>query len=172
LVLAGNAAKYGNIDTTKIAAMGQSCGGLEAYTASYKDDRIKLTVLLNSGVVTPANKCFLKELKSPVALFLGGPCDTANPNGIGDYDQLKVEKFKAHLDTGHLGTYGDQNGGKFGKAIVSFLEWQFRGNEKEKLRWSNPKSANSFVSDGWYNVTSTWFPAYASQSKYFNDTLV
>jgi hypothetical protein len=32
----GGAAKYGNIDTSKIAAAGQSCGGLEAYSVSYR----------------------------------------------------------------------------------------------------------------------------------------
>jgi hypothetical protein len=37
--------KYGNIDTTKIATMGQSCGGIQALSAAYHDDRVKLTVL-------------------------------------------------------------------------------------------------------------------------------
>jgi hypothetical protein len=169
-VTAGNASKYGSIDTSKIAAIGQSCGGLEAYGASYKDDRVKLTVLLNSGVIDPSKKCFLKELKSPVAMFLGGPCDTANSNGITDYDVLKVDKFKVHLDTGHSGSYGDSNGGKFGKAVLSFLNWQFKGDQKEKLRWSDPKSPNSFVSQGWYNITSTFFPAYEAKSPHFNET--
>jgi dienelactone hydrolase len=170
-VLSGKAAKYGNIDTAHIAAMGQSCGGLEAYSGSYHDDRVKLTILLNSGVIDNSRKCLLKELKAPVAMFLGGPCDTANLNGITDYDLLTVPKFKVHLDAGHSGTYGDVNGGKFGKAVVAFLEWQFRGDEKAKLQFADPKSANSFVKQGWYNITSTWFPHYEAKSPYFNNTL-
>jgi dienelactone hydrolase len=78
--MAGKGAKYGNIDTTKIAAAGQSCGGLEAYSASYHDDRIKLTVLFNSGVLDNAKTHLLSELKVPVAYFLGGPKDIAYAN--------------------------------------------------------------------------------------------
>jgi hypothetical protein len=32
----GGGAKYGSIDTSKIAAAGQSCGGMEAYSVSYR----------------------------------------------------------------------------------------------------------------------------------------
>jgi dienelactone hydrolase len=79
-VTKGSGAKYGNIDTTKIAAAGQSCGGLEAYSASYHDNRIKLTVLFNSGVIDEKKTYLLKELKAPVGYFLGGPLDIAYEN--------------------------------------------------------------------------------------------
>lgn len=79
-VMKGGASKYGNIDTTKIAAAGQSCGGLEAYSASYHDDRIKLTMVLNSGILTEGQKHLLKELKAPVGYFLGGPKDAGYAN--------------------------------------------------------------------------------------------
>jgi dienelactone hydrolase len=76
----GSAARYGDIDTTKIAAAGQSCGGLEAYSASYHEPRIKLTVLFNSGVLDQDKAYLLQELKAPVAYFLGGPKDIAYAN--------------------------------------------------------------------------------------------
>lgn len=76
----GGASKYGNIDKTKIAAAGQSCGGLESLSASYHDDRIKRTVLFNSGVVDPKKKYLLKELKYPVAYFTGQKLDGAQAN--------------------------------------------------------------------------------------------
>jgi hypothetical protein len=79
-VIKRNGAKYGNIDTTKIAAAGQSCGGLEAYSTSYHNDRVKLTVLFNSGVIDEKKTYLLKELKAPVGYFLGGPLDVAYPN--------------------------------------------------------------------------------------------
>jgi dienelactone hydrolase len=79
-VVKGEAAKYGNIDTTKIAASGQSCGGLQAYSASYHDDRIKQTIMFNSGVIDDNKVPLLKELKSPVAYFIGGPHDIAYAN--------------------------------------------------------------------------------------------
>ena len=40
---------YKMVDVDKIAAMGQSCGGLQALTASV-DDRVKTSVILNSGI--------------------------------------------------------------------------------------------------------------------------
>jgi dienelactone hydrolase len=76
----GGANKYGNIDITKIAAGGQSCGGLQAYSASYHDDRIKLTIMFNSGVVEDKKAYLLKELKAPVAYLIGGPKDIAYNN--------------------------------------------------------------------------------------------
>ena len=76
----GSAAKYGSIDATKIATAGQSCGGLEAYSASYHDPRVKLTVLFNSGVIDDQKTYLLQELKAPVAFFLGGPKDIAYAN--------------------------------------------------------------------------------------------
>jgi hypothetical protein len=171
-VLSGAASKYGNIDTSNIAAAGQSCGGLSSYSTSYHDDRVKLTVLLNSGVTEPTKRCLLKELKAPVAMLLGGPCDIANKNGVTDYDFLTVPKLKAHLDSGHMGTYDSTNGGKFAQAFVALLDWQFKGNETQKLRFSDPNSPNSFVKDKWYNITSSWFPQYESKSPYFNETYV
>jgi hypothetical protein len=72
--------KYGEIDTSKIAAVGQSCGGLEAYSASYHDDRVKLTILFNKGVLEDKRMYLLQELHAPVAYFLGGPTDIAYQN--------------------------------------------------------------------------------------------
>jgi dienelactone hydrolase len=69
--------KFGAVDTGKIAVAGQSCGGLEAYSASYREPRIKATILLNSGVIDADKVYMLQELKAPVALFIGGPKDIA-----------------------------------------------------------------------------------------------
>jgi hypothetical protein len=79
-IVKGGASKYGNIDTTKIVAAGQSCGGLEAYSASYHDNRIKLTLVINSGVLNENQKHMLKELTAPVGYFLGGPKDAGYLN--------------------------------------------------------------------------------------------
>jgi hypothetical protein len=55
-----------------------------------------------------------------------------------------------------MGTYAAPNAGKFGRAGVAFLEWQFRGNEEAKEMFLNPASDSSFVKDNW-NVTSKSF---------------
>jgi dipeptidyl aminopeptidase/acylaminoacyl peptidase len=79
-VMKGNGAKYGNIDTARIAAGGQSCGGTEALSISYHNDQVKLTFLVNSGALNPNSRAWLKELKYPVAYFNGGPKDIAYKN--------------------------------------------------------------------------------------------
>jgi hypothetical protein len=76
----GDAGKYGKIDKDKIAVSGQSCGGLESYSAAYHDDRIKFIGMFNSGLVNPAKTCLLKEFKVPIAYFVGGPRDIAYEN--------------------------------------------------------------------------------------------
>jgi hypothetical protein len=53
---------------------------MQAYSASYHDDRIKLTILFNSGVVDEAKVYLLQELKAPIAYFIGGPLDIAYKN--------------------------------------------------------------------------------------------
>jgi hypothetical protein len=57
-----------------------SCGGLEAYSASYHDSRVKTTLICNSGVIDEEKKYLLAELKAPVAYFIGGPKDIAYKN--------------------------------------------------------------------------------------------
>ena len=71
------AKKFGNIDVSRLTVMGQSCGGMEAYSASYKDSRVKLTVLFNSGTLDGSKREMIQTLQAPVAYFSGGPSDMA-----------------------------------------------------------------------------------------------
>jgi hypothetical protein len=67
------AKKYGNIDTTKIVAAGHTCGGLEALSATYRDPRVMMTLVFNSGISDDMTREKLKELSKPVAYFEGDP---------------------------------------------------------------------------------------------------
>jgi hypothetical protein len=74
--LAGGAkGKFGQVDTTRIAAAGHSCGGLEAMSISYKNPNIKLTMMFNIAIFQDDRRYLLSQLKSPVAYFMGGPKD-------------------------------------------------------------------------------------------------
>jgi hypothetical protein len=79
-VVKGNAAKYGNVDIDNFITAGSSCGGLEAYSAAYHNDRVKLIGVYNSGVIDVKKKGLLKELKASVAYFQGGPLDPGYAN--------------------------------------------------------------------------------------------
>ena len=50
-------------------------------STSYHDDRIKLTLVLHSGVIEDSKAYLLKELnKYPIAYIIGGPKDIAYNN--------------------------------------------------------------------------------------------
>jgi hypothetical protein len=71
--------QWAHLDKTKIAAAGQSCGGIQAYSASL-DPRVKLTGIFNSGLISAGNTKLFSQLHGPVGFFLGGPTDIAYEN--------------------------------------------------------------------------------------------
>jgi hypothetical protein len=75
-----------------------------------------------------------------------------------DYKLLNagLPTYKASLDTGHGGTYSATNGGKFGKAVVNYLQWQWRGDAAAKAILIDPKSTGSLVSDKWVVEYKNW----------------
>jgi hypothetical protein len=67
--------KYSEVDMAKIGAGGQSCGGVEAYSASIYEPRVKALGIFNTWVTNPGRRWMLKELKQPVAYFYGVAAD-------------------------------------------------------------------------------------------------
>ena len=136
---------YNRIDTTKIAVMGQSCGGLQALAVSH-DPRVTTTVVMNSGALpadskspaigqTAGNKESLKRLHGPTAYIIGGPSDVAYPNAEDDFARITtVPVFKANLNVGHGGTYRQPGGGWFGEVAVAWLDYQLKGST-EAAKW-------------------------------------
>jgi dienelactone hydrolase len=75
-----NQGKWANVDKTKVAVAGQSCGGLEAYTVG-TDKRIKTIGIMNSGQFSEsATNTVAKSVTKPIFYFLGGPGDIAYKN--------------------------------------------------------------------------------------------
>ena len=136
---------YNKIDTTKVAVMGQSCGGLQALAVS-DDPRVTTTVVMNSGALpadskspaigqTAGNKESLKRLHGPTAYIIGGPSDVAYPNAEDDFARITtVPVFKANLNVGHGGTYRQPGGGWFGEVAVAWLDYQLKGSA-EAAKW-------------------------------------
>jgi dienelactone hydrolase len=136
---------YRKVDTTKVAVMGQSCGGLQAIAVSH-DPRVTTSVIWNSGVLpatgtsparnlSRATKDSLDRLHAPIAYFIGGPTDVAYPNAEDDFARItKVPVFKANLNVGHGGTYRDPGGGWFGEVAVAWLDWRLKGRD-DAARW-------------------------------------
>lgn len=125
------------IDEGQIAAMGYSCGGLQAVELA-ADPRIDTVILNNSGVFPDGasrirnlqvDKSALEHLHSPVLYILGGPGDVAYRNGMSDFHDIdRVPAMVANIDTGHAGTFFDPNGGAAAQVAVAWLDWQLRRN--------------------------------------------
>ena len=75
---------YGKVDSTKIATMGHSCGGLEGMSVSYHNPDVALTMMFNIATFQDDKRYLLKELKAPVAWFVGNPSDMGHEN-VRDY---------------------------------------------------------------------------------------
>lgn len=132
---------YGKLDTSKIAVMGQSCGGLQAIVAAH-DPRVSALGVWNSGLFSKdglalriaaadAPKSILKTLKVPVIYVTGEPSDVAYNNADDDFSRIEgVPALRVWREkTGHTGTYREPNGGAFGKVAVAWLQWQLKGEK-------------------------------------------
>ena len=138
---------FDRIDTSKIAMMGQSCGGLEALHAG-DDSRVTTVVSWNSGIFDVGNlggatKADLQELTAPTLWITGGPLDVAYPQSVSDYALVPdhVPAVLAHYDlsdrgaalTGaHLGTYLESRGGVYGEAAVLWLDFMLKDVEANR----------------------------------------
>lgn len=129
---------HGKIDTSMVAAMGMSCGGLQAIEISF-DPRIKTTVVCNSGVLpTPSTmaampalkKEDLKKLHGPVLYIMGGPSDIAYKNAMDDFARIDhVPIVMTNLDVGHGGTYRRPHGGEYSPVAIAWVDWHLKGKK-------------------------------------------
>ena len=135
---------FNKIDISKVAVMGQSCGGLQALEVS-TDPRITTTVVCNSGIFNDAppaqlpslpvlKKELLQQLHGPVIYILGGKTDIAYGNGTDDFSRItKVPAVMMNQEVGHGGTYNQPHGGAFAIAATAWLNWQLKGDKKSSL---------------------------------------
>lgn len=128
---------YGRIDTAKVAVMGQSCGGVQTMAVA-GDPRITTLMIWNSGVgMIPNNPTdpakVLASIHTPVAFIYGEArqdiAHRASEMNVAALDRAPV--FGAWQDgMTHLGTYGQKDGGFFGKIAVAWLDWRLKGDER------------------------------------------
>ena len=129
---------FGKLDTTKIAASGMSCGGLQALEVA-PDPRVTTAVICNSGILgSPGGgmggmprltKDHLEKLQTPTLYILGGERDIAYNNGMDDFRRINhVPVFAANLNVGHGGTYARKHGGDFATVATAWFQWQLKGD--------------------------------------------
>jgi acetyl esterase/lipase len=139
----------GKMDLSKVAAMGMSCGGLQAIQIS-SDPRITTTVVCNSGVLPqlsplpgmpPLAKEALEKFHGPVLYLMGGPSDIAYRNAMDDFSRVHhVPIVMANLDVGHAGTYARPYGGEYTPVALAWLDWRLKGSKEASLSFLDETS--------------------------------
>ncbi|MDA8745671.1 endo-1,4-beta-xylanase [Rubripirellula amarantea] len=129
---------FGKVETTKVAAMGMSCGGLQAIEIS-GDPRITTTVVCNSGILPTRSplatmpnlsKDNLKKFHGPVLYIMGGPSDIAYDNAMDDFSRVDhVPIVMTNMDVGHGGTYWRPHGGEYAPVALAWLDWHLKGKQ-------------------------------------------
>lgn len=135
---------FHRLDTTKIAVMGQSCGGVQALAVA-GDPRITTLMIWSSGVgMIPGNPPdpdrVLASIHTPIAFIYGdAEHDVAHPASLMNVAQVKVPVFGAWQDgMTHLGTYGQANGGFFARIAEAWLGWRLKGEQGEAKMFVGP----------------------------------
>lgn len=159
----------GRVEVSKVAAMGMSCGGLQAIEIS-GDPRIRTSVVCNSGILpTPSplkgmpglSKEKLKDYHGPVLYIMGGPSDIAYKNAMDDFSRVgHVPIVMTNLDVGHGGTYAKPHGGEFTRVALAWLDWQLKGL-KEKAHFFLGENSELRQDPKW-KVETKNFPENAS----------
>jgi len=134
---------YKHLNTSKIAVMGQSCGGVQAIEVA-ADARVTTAMIWNSGLFAqPSNmgggktlsKKDLESIHVPVAYISGDSTDIAFNNSNADFEYLKsIPAFRGwERGIGHGGTYNQPNGGEFAGIAVAWLNWQLKDDQKAAM---------------------------------------
>lgn len=149
---------YNAIDTRNVAAMGQSCGGGQALIlGSSQDQRIRTTVVLNSGVAYlddgkewMVGKDALQDLGGPIVYIVGGKGDVAYANAADDFQRItKVPVALCNLNVGHGGTYGQAHGGSFADVTLLWLDLQFKGKKENEKVFRYSELPAYLKKEGW-----------------------
>lgn len=137
---------YHMIDADKVAAMGSSCGGLQAISISF-DTRIKTVIMKNSGTFpndNPMSKEFitkdeLKEVKVPVMYVVGNETDVAFPNAMDDFERINhlPVAFCSYNLVGHDGSDRHPHGGEMATVIINWLDYYLKGIESGKITFTD-----------------------------------
>lgn len=140
----------GKLDLHNVAAMGQSCGGLQALALA-SDTRIKAFGIWNSGALDNTelasriagafvSKKTLDEIRVPALYVTGDSSDVAYLNAEDDYKRLisspVVRMWREN--TPHQGTYREPGGGAFSEVGVAWLKWQLKSDQQAAKFFQGP----------------------------------
>lgn len=120
----------GKIAVSRVAAMGQSCGGSLALALA-ADPRVTTVAVLNAGVAADGANT-LAALHGPALLVNGHERDFAMAASRAAFDAIQnVPAFyAARHGAGHTGTMFHRGGGELANVASSWLRWQLKDDEE------------------------------------------
>ena len=150
---------YQSLDTAKVGAFGYSCGGLMAYGASLNSTRVKASIIMNSGMLS-RDVTAINKLHAPIAYVCGGTGDMAYVNGERDFNDLGhlPTVFANVTNAGHGGTYGNDNGGEYGKFAVAWFNWWLKDDTGATGRLKFVGDTKAFNSGAWSPMKAKKLP--------------
>jgi len=153
---------YGKIDTEKIAAGGQSCGGAQVMNVA-ADPRLKTYIMYNTGIgdmsMNGCSKENLVNFHGPVIYVIGDDEDVAYANAVKDFARIKKTPvvFANLTDGGHMGTFAEPFGGSFARIAIQWLDWQLKGRVSNSVVFLNDQLENY---PGWTIQRKNFSPIY------------
>lgn len=132
---APKSALYRRVNPRKIAALGHSCGGLQALAVASRDPRVTTTVLMNSGVWNKGpgglpgadvTKASLANVRGSIAYLSGDASDPAAENSRDDFDRIKhvPALWAYHAGTGHGGMFWKRGDDEYARVASAWLRWR------------------------------------------------
>jgi hypothetical protein len=78
--------------------------------------------------------------------------------GESDYRDLPhgLPAVKAIIDSGHMGTYTQRNGGKYAKAAVEYFKLVLKNDQRAKSMLVGEKKNSVLIKDGWEITAKNW----------------
>jgi hypothetical protein len=77
---------------------------------------------------------------------------------MDDYEKINgVPVAMINHNTGHGGTYNEENGGANAQVVVNWLNWQLR-NDAKSARWFVGEDCGICTRDGWTIQRKNAFP--------------
>lgn len=148
---------YHTVNTDNVAAVGYSCGGVQALVmGTLGDKRIKTVVGMNTGIFKEEGplsgmiqKADLQKLTTPIIYMVGGEADDAAPNGRDDFRVINHVPvvLATYPSVGHLATYQDYQGGAFAQMATAWLDYQLKGDKRYENLFRYSDKGNDFK--GW-----------------------
>jgi dienelactone hydrolase len=145
----------GKIQSSRVAVMGQSCGGALAITLG-ADPRVVTIGVFNSGVQAREPDP-LAQLHGPVVLVNGGERDFLMGLSKATYEAIgKLPAFYgSRHGAGHTATMYHPGGGEFANVATNWVLWQFKGDAKAGAMFVGAKCA--LCTNGNWDVQSKGF---------------